>query len=298
MLSPMAFLDRIAMYRRIVDAGSITRAAQSLGVSPPAVSRALSRLEQELGAELIARNTRRMRVTEAGHRFYEHCLRIEREVARAKDAVKSESVVGRLSVSTPVSLGLARISPLMPSLISAHPGLHIDLGLEDRRVDLVAEGVDVAIRAGASPRSSASLISRRLYRAERLVVAAPAYVHRRGAPRSPADLSRHEALLLTSGSSRWQFRRGRTSYAVDVKGSFTCTALLPLRDAAIRAAGVALLPDWMVRDALSTAELVRLLGDYQAPTIDVFALYRVELRGDRRVRALLQHLGDAFAAAG
>ena len=291
----MGFLDRVAAYRRIVEAGSIARAAHSLGVSAPAVSRALSTLERELDAQLIVRTTRNMRVTEAGRRFFDHCLRIEREVESARESVRDEVVTGTLIVSVPVSLGLARIAPLLPSLLAENPSLRVDLRLEDRRVDLVAEGVDVAIRAGAKPRTSSSLVARQLYPAERQVVASPNYLHRRGTPRIPKDLDRHDALLLAGAASQWRFHRGKRSYLAQVTGPLRSTALLALRDAAIRGAGVALLPDWMVRDAIGRHELTCVLRDYRADAIDVFALYRVGLRGDGRLRVVLDRLNESLS---
>jgi len=291
----MGFLDRLATYRRIVEAGSIARAAISLGVSSATASRALSALEQELDTTLIARNTRQMRVTDAGRRFYAHCLRIEREVASARDAVKQGAATGTLTVSVPVSLGLARITPLMPALLGENPGLRVDLRLEDQQIDLVAEGVDIAIRAGAKPRTSASLIARPLYHAKRVVTASPAYLQRRGVPKKPGDLKHHDVLVLANAGDQWRFRRGRTSHAVKVEGPFRSTALLPLRDAAIRSAGVALLPNWMVQGPVARAELSVLLTGYETEGIDVFSLYRVELRRDQRVRGFLSHLETAFA---
>jgi len=147
----MDLLDKMATYVRVVEAGSFSAAAKQLRISAAAVSRQIATLETELRARLVLRSTRRMVVTDAGRRYYERCLAILRDVDEAHDAARGAGAAGLLKVSAPVTYGLERIAPLLPALAQAHPELRIDLRFEDRRVDLVLEGVDVAVRVGPLP---------------------------------------------------------------------------------------------------------------------------------------------------
>ncbi len=296
----MDFLHKVSIFRRVVENGSIAGAARVMRMSSAAVSRGLSTLEAELATELIARTTRSMRVTDAGLCFYEHCVRIEAEVERAKSSLeRPDAMSGKLSVSAPVSLGLERITPLIPSLSAHHSGLEVELRLEDRAVDLIVEGVDVAIRAGAAPKTSSSLIVRELYRAKLVCVGSPSYLRSRGLPATPEQLTKHDALLHVPSASAhaarsWEFSRGRRKLRVELRGPFRSTALAALKCAALRGLGIARLPDWMVREYLLRGDLLAVLTEYDAPGIDVFALYRAELRRDPRVKAFVDHLRKAF----
>lgn len=297
----MELLSKLRAFRRVFEAGTITAAARSLEVSGPAVSRALAALEEELDARLFIRTTRRVVATDAGRALYAHSVRLDHELEAARRSVRAgDRLHGRLTVSAPVALGLDRLVSWLPGLLADHPGLAIDLRLEDRAVDLVAEGVDVAVRAGATPRSSASLVARKLYRARRVLVAAPAYLRMRGTPAAPQELARHDLLMLlghTHDDDRWRFRRrGRTS-EIAVRWRLRSSSPLALLAAARRAAGITLLPDWMVQDSLSSGELVALLVDEETDGVDVHALYPVALRDAPRIRLYLEALQANLGAA-
>ena len=158
----MGLLDKMATYVRVIEAGSFSAAAKQLRVSSAAVSRQIATLEAELGAPLLARSTRRMAVTSAGRRYYERCLRILRDVDEAQAIGRGEGLDGLLLVSAPVTFGLARVVPHVHSLLTKHPGLRVDLRLEDRLIDLVLEGVDVAIRVGGELPESTGLVAHRI----------------------------------------------------------------------------------------------------------------------------------------
>src|SRR5258706_10020669 len=189
----MDLFGQMQTFVRVVESGGITAAARQLPRSPAAVSRQLSALEAHLGAQLLSRNTRNATLTDAGRNYYARCLRVAREVEEARHAVRGSAAMdGALIVSAPVSLGLARISPHLPALLARHPGLRIDLRLEDRLVDLAGEGVDVAIRSGVDPPDSSSLVARPLFTYRRRLVASPDYLARKGSPASASDLSAHD----------------------------------------------------------------------------------------------------------
>ena len=294
----MDLLSHMETFVKVVEAGTLSAAAKALSLSVPAVSRQISALEETLGGALLIRTTRTLTVTEGGRRYYEHCLRVLHEVEQAQSSVRaSTSIAGVLTVTAAVTFGLARVSPHLPSLLCAHPGLRIDLRLEDRRVDLVAEGVDVAIRGGAALPDSVSLIARPLTTYQRVVVASPGYLQRRGTPTTPGDLASHDVLthLGASGvADRWHFTKDGTDAAVTVRGPIRSNAVYALRDGAVAGLGLAWLPDWLVAAEVNAGLLQVVLGDFaSAPTV-ISAVHRTEQRGTPRVRAFIQHLQQQY----
>ncbi|HEU4406021.1 MAG TPA: LysR family transcriptional regulator [Polyangiaceae bacterium] len=295
----MDFLAQIATFRRVVEAGSFSAATRGLGMSVAAVSRQISALEAELGAPLLMRTSRKLSMTDQGQRFYDYCVRLTQLTDEARASVREGAELrGALTVTAPVALGLERVGPALYSFSAQHPGVELELRLEERTVDLVAEGVHVAVRAAPAPPPSALLVATPLTRSARLVVASPDYLRARGEPKAPAALAGHDALVHVTDAgpaSDWRFRRGGEEHTIKAGGPFRATTLLALRDAALGGLGLALLPEWLVRDALAEGRLRAVLAGYEVPPISVFALYRVDLRHVARVRALLEHLRAAFA---
>lgn len=288
----------MATFVKVVESGKLSVAAKTLQMSLPAVSRQLSALEKLLGSPLLLRSTRSMTVTEGCRCYYEHCLRVLHEVEEAQSSLRtSTTLAGTLTVTAPVTFGLARICPHLPSLLGAHPDLRVDLRLEDRLVDLVEEGVDIAIRGGSQLPDSASLIARPLVTYQRVVVASPKYLQSRGTPTTPADLQQFEALthLGASGTAdTWRFTKGRAEVEVKVRGTMRTNAVYALRDGAIAGLGVALVPDWLVAADVAAGRLKILLpGFATAPTV-VSAVYRTEHRGTSRVKSFVEHLARQY----
>lgn len=298
----MDLLAQMSSFVRIVESGSLSAAARRLRLSLPAVSRQLRALEEELGSPLVVRTTRRLTVTELGRAYYERCVRILREVEEAQRSARAhDEVAGRLVVAASVTFGLLRIGPTLPALLGAHPRLRVDLRLEDRRSDLVGDGIDVAIRAGALlPADSPGLVAAPLPSFRRIAVAAPGYLRRRGEPREPAALARHDALVQVSGLgapiSQWRFSQGEREETVAVCEVLACNALAVLRDAAVAGLGVAVLPEWLVAREIEAGALRQILAKWTCPPAHLSAVYRVELRGAARVRAFVEHLRGALAA--
>ncbi|MDC0721428.1 LysR family transcriptional regulator [Nannocystis bainbridge] len=296
----MDLLAQMATFVRIVEGGSLSAAARRLRLSTPAISRQLRALEEELGATLVLRTTRRLTVTEVGRTYYERCVQILREVEEAQaGARRSDAVEGRLVVAASVTFGGLRVAPTLPALFAKHPRLRIDLRLEDRITDLVGDGVDVAIRATTLvPSAADGLIGVPLATVPRVAVAAPSYLRRRGEPKEPAALARHDALVQVFGSGapaiRWRFTKGPREEVVPVREVLACNVLAVLRDAAVAGLGVALLPDWLVAQELAAGQLRAILPQWTTAGASVAALYRVELRGTPRVRAFVEHLRGAL----
>jgi DNA-binding transcriptional LysR family regulator len=292
-------LTQMATFVRVVETGGLSPASRVLGLSVAAVSRQISALETALGGALLLRTTRRLQVTEAGRTYYDHCLRVLREVEAAQTSVKRGKVVdGLLVVTAPVTYGLARVSPHIASLLGKNSGLRIDLRVEDRVIDLVKEGVDVAIRTGTTVAESGSLVARRLTQYRRVVVASPGYLKRRGEPRTPDALSRHDAILHFATAGRvtsWRFTGGGKELEVPVSGPVASNAPYAMRDAAVGGLGIAILPEWLVADQLAAAQLRVLLRDWEMAPVIVSGVFRTEMRGSPRVRALLDHLAGIYA---
>lgn len=291
-------LVQMATFVRVVESGSLSAAARHEKLSPAAVSRQLADLESQLGVALTLRTTRKLTVTEAGRAYYERAVRILRDVEDARDAVSAgHEPRGLLTVSAPVTFGLACLWPLIPELTARHPRLRIDLRLEDRVVDLVSEGVDVAIRAGIRVPDSAGLVAHPLASWDRWVVAAPAHLERHGTPTSPGELAEHEAILHLPGGP-WRFRREDDDEVVQPVGRLRTNALLAVRDAALAGHGVAALPAWLVAPEIAAGSLLRLVPDWSLPRVSTCAIHRTELRGAARVRALVEHLRRSPVGAG
>lgn len=286
----MDLLSQMATFVRVVDGQSLSSAARSLGLSLPAVSRQLTQLELDLGASLVVRSTRRLHVTEAGLRYYEHCQRVLGDIEQVRhDLRASRTAAGTLVVSASFTYGTLVVARRLPALLEKHPRLRIDLRLEDHLTDLVGEGVDVAIRAGSPPPNSSSVVAQPLTEMRRVVVAAP----RLRRPRRPADLANMPALLQVtpSGASvRWVLTREGETATVEAQGRLRMSAPAALRELAVAGAGFAYLPSWLVEDDLSAGRLRLALPGWESPPITAYALFRTELRGAPRLRALVEAL--------
>lgn len=296
----MDLLDKMTTYVRVIEAGSFSAAAHQLRISSAAVSRQIATLEAELRVPLLLRTTRRMSITPAGRRYYERCVRVLREVDAAQAVGQGETLEGLLTVSAPVTFGLACVLPHVHGLMLKHPGLRIDLRMEDRLIDLVAEGVDVAIRGGVAPPESADVIAHRLISYRRHLVASPLYLKRRGTPKTPEALAKHDALTHAPGSALdgWSLRRENREARVQMNVAFRSNALYAVRELALKGVGIALLPDWFVADDIGRLALRVVLPEWETDPVTVHALQRSEHRGALRVRTLVEHLRAAYASEG
>jgi DNA-binding transcriptional LysR family regulator len=295
----MDLLAHMRVFVRVVDAGTLSAAARSLDLSVPQVSRQVAALETHVGTVLLRRTTRRVEVTEAGTRFHQHCMQVLRDVDLALDSIGESSAKGRVVISAPATLGRMVVGPAVRALLSRERRLGVDLRLEDRAVDLVAEGVDLAVRSGTALPETGQLIARGLGRYRRVLVASPAYLARAGMPASPSDLGRHDVavhLPAEGASGLIRLVRGAEVRIIDVSGSFRSTAPHLLQDAATDGHAVALLPEWLVAGDLARGTLSRILPEWCSPPVEVSALHPVDLRGARRIQVIVDALRRAFSA--
>lgn len=292
----MDLLEKMATYVRVIESGSFSAAAKQQRISPAAVSRQIATLEADVKASLLVRSTRRMSVTPAGRRYYERCLRVLREVEEAQAVGRGSELEGPLNVSAPVTFGVAAVIPQIHGFVKKHPGIRIDLRLEDRRVDLISEGVDVAIRVGSLPPETTDVIAQPLVSYRRVLVASPGYLRRKGEPKTPEGLAKHDALTHPLEDASWSVSNAGREARVRLNVVFRSNALFALRELAAQGVGVALLPAWFVTEAVKAGVLRVVLSDWQTERVTGIAIHRTEHRGAPRVRTFIEHLRAGCAA--
>jgi DNA-binding transcriptional LysR family regulator len=292
-------LSGMAVFARVVEAKSFSEAARQLGISKAAVSKQVSRLEERLGARFLNRTTRRLSLTEIGAAFYERCARIVAEAEEAELAVTRLHATprGTLRVDAPLSFGLQYLSPLLPAFMAQYPELRVDLTFNDRFVDLVEEGYDVAVRIANLPDSS--LIARKLAESRSFVCAAPDYWERHGRPAHPADLAAHNCFGYSYLATRneWRFRGPDGPATVRISGTLTANNGDVLRAAAVAGLGVVLMPGFLVCDDLRAGRLEPVLRAFEPDLAGIHAVYPHNRHLSAKVRAFIDHLVDALDPA-
>ncbi len=274
--------------------GSFAAAAREHGVSPSALAKAVSRLETSLGVKLFHRTTRQVTLTGDGERLFHRCQRVLAEVddLEAEAAGTRAAPTGVLRIDAPIVYGRRVLLPVLVRLVEQHPGLQLDLRLQDAYVDLVKDGIDMAIRVGAL--GDSGLVARRFASMSLLLVASPAYVHRHGAPRTLDQLSSHRAVVFrqpTSGRQRpWQFRTRGQPVELHPPSRVIIDDGEAMAAAAAAGVGVAQLPDNMVDQQIQRGELVELLPGHRPPPMPVSAVYPSGRLVPPRVRAVLEAL--------
>jgi DNA-binding transcriptional LysR family regulator len=282
-------MDRfVAMnsFIRVVDTGSFSEAARQLGVGQPSISKSMAQLEEQLGVRLLLRSTRGLTPTEAGLGFYEHAKRAIEAADEAEMAARGarSSLTGRLRVSAAVTFARIHVVPLLPTFLERHQELEIDLILDDRMVDLVEEGVDIALRAGALADSSAT--ARRLAHGRRKVVGTPAYFERAGVPLTPHELPRHQSVgyLLGLGAT-WQFNKTGETVEVTLSSRLRTTAAEGVREAVLADFGLTVAGHWMFSPELKSGRVVEVLADWSLPPVDLWAVFPTGRRVSEKARA-------------
>lgn len=263
--APCETLADMAVFARVVEAGSFSAAARALGVTPSAVSRQIGRLEAALQVRLLERSTRKLRLTEVGAAVERRCRDIVEaaQSVRAISASHVETPRGLLRVSLPKAFGRFVVHPLMPAFLARHPDVDVQLVVDDRARDLFDDGLDLALRITEAP--PPGLVGRPLLRVNHLVCASPDYLMRHGVPLHPRDLSAHSCLYLGEDANdrAWRFRRGAEECTVRVSGRYVANHSEMRMEGALQHLGVATLPDFTARAALATGHLIALLPEWQ-----------------------------------
>jgi DNA-binding transcriptional LysR family regulator len=292
-------LEGWSVFVRVVELGSFSAAARSMTMAKASVSRAVARLEERLGVPLLQRTTRSLSLTEAGDAFYRRARAVLDDVREVEEETRSfgGSVRGTLRVSAPVSFGAAYVAPLLPAFLEAHPGLRVEIEVDDAFKDIVAGRFDVALRIANLPDSS--MRARRLAPSRRLLVASPAYLARTGTPRRPGDLTSHACIVyrhqLGTPIDQWLFRkRGGETFAVRVGGPITIDNGEVGRALLLAGAGICLVPAGLVADELRSGRLVPVLPGQLAMDAAVYALMPHKRTPPAKVRAFVDFLAAAY----
>jgi len=294
-------LDRflaLSVFARVVEQGSFARAADRLTMSTSAVSRHVAELEAHLQARLLNRTTRRLSLTETGQAFYERCVQLLADLQEAEETVTAAAVVprGTLKLTCSISFGVRHLAPAIAEFARRHPQLRFDVELSDRAVDIVDEGIDLAIRIGDI--GSRSLIGRKIGVTQLVCCAAPSYLELRAAPKTPADLSEHACLSYEYSRERnvWRFEdRGGNVHEVRITGPVHSNNGQMLCALGVAGMGVHLEPDFIVAPDVRAGRLVALLPDYAPPTIDIYAVYPSRRHLSMKVRAFVDFLVARFS---
>jgi DNA-binding transcriptional LysR family regulator len=265
----------------VVESGSFSAAARLLNVGQPAVSKTVALLEERLSVRLLLRSTRGLMATEAGQAFYARAKRAIEEAEEAELAARGAgtNLAGRLRVCAAVTFARLHIMPAIGQFLDRHPDLKVDMVLDDRNVDLLEEGIDIALRMGRTDDPTR-----------------PAYFERAGIPTSPADLSAHQAVVYIQrgGGSMWRFRQESTEVAVVVSGRVATTAAEGIRAAVLADLGLAVASEWMFSPELKSGQVLSVLDDWCLPPIELWAVFPGGRMVSAKTRTFLDFLGETL----
>jgi DNA-binding transcriptional LysR family regulator len=289
--------QELLVFQAVAKHASYARAADEMGLSPSGVSRIVSRLEERLGARLLHRTTRKLSLTEAGAVFQARTTQILADLADAEAEVQTAVArpKGTLKVTASLAFGHLYLAPLLPELLDTFPELSIEMSLTNRFVDLIEEGMDLAIRVGQL--ADSRLIARRLCTNHRILVAAPSYLARFGTPETPADLSHHQCVLFNGFAkpAEWRLIGPSGQVTVAVAGRVATNNVETLTSAAKQGVGITVGATMSVGPALLSGELVRVLSDYEFEPTAVFAVYASARQLSTKIRATVDFLASRLS---
>lgn len=283
-------MDRLAAmeaFVRVVDAGSFSGAARLLRVGQPAVSKTIAQLEERLGVRLLLRSTHGLTPTEAGRSFYERARRAIEEADEAEHAARGAGATlsGRLRICAAVTFSRLHVLPRLPLFLEQHPQLDVDFVLDDRNIDLIEEGIDIALRMGNL--ADSNLIARKIGQSPRRVFASPAYLERMGVPHVPADLAGHQAVIYEQrgGGTEWSFHREGTTASVAMQGRIRVTAAEGVREGVFAGMGLAVASEWMFAPELASGAVKTVLDGWSLPPVDLWAVFPTGRQASAKARA-------------
>lgn len=291
-------MDRIAWMQsfvRTVETGSFSAVARELETTQPTISKQIAALEEYLDVQLLIRSTRILKLTEAGEHFYQQCQRVMEALAEAEASVgQRQKPNGMLRVNCPVSFGQLQIMPRIKAFLQRYTDIKLDLMMNDGFVDLVSEGVDLAIRIGNY--QDTSLIQARIGTTRRVTVASPQYLEKIGEPKKPEDLIHHNCMVYTrlSTGNEWYFQSNGKTIKVEVKGNFQANNSTAIREAVLSGIGIAVSPIWLFGDSINNGKLKVILKEYQPTPLPIYAVYRRGKFVPAKVRCFIDFLAQEF----
>jgi len=283
-------MDRLAAmeaFVRVVESGSFSAAARRLRVGQPAVSKTVAQLEARLGVRLLLRSSRGLTPTEAGQSFYERAQRAIDEADEAELAARGAGagLTGRLRFSAAVTFARLQVIPRLPLFLAEHPALSVEAVLDDRRVDLIEEGIEVALRMGDL--ADSAMTARRIGRARRVVLATPGYLARAGEPTAPAMLREHQAVIYAQpgGGRTWTFRRDGEAVTISLPESLSVTAAEGVREAVFAGLGVCVATEWMFQAEIASGRVRCVLPGWELPGVTLWAAFPTGRGASAKARA-------------
>ena len=289
--------NEMVVFSRVATLGSFSAAARELELTPSAVSKLISRLEDRLGVRLFQRTTRSLRLTDEGSIFLESCrdILLDIEQAELQVAAMQSHVTGTLNVTAISAFARTQLCKIMPAFMALHPDLRVELSLTERQVDLINEQVDLAILISEEV-TDQSLISRKLATNKRVICASPEYIEKFGAPQTPEDLLEHNCLTHSSihHFNDWQFRDGDDIKVLSIQGNFRTNSASALHEAVKSGIGIARLATFVTQPSLDAGELVPLLTEHTHDSSNILAVYPHRRHLSTRVRAFIDFLIDQF----
>jgi DNA-binding transcriptional LysR family regulator len=284
----MDSFNAIPIFVAVAKHGGFSAAARELGLSKSAISKRITQLEDQLAARLIHRTTRKLSLTEAGERFYQHALSATIAAQNAEDSVSEllGDPQGILKVHAPMSFGLLHLAPLIPVFLKHYPNINIELMMDDQAIDIVAQGFDISIRPGELPDST--LIARKLASLRSMVCMSPEYLTKT-ALTSPANLEEENCLLYSysSNAAYWDFSLSGKKERVNVKGNYRVNSSEALKEAILQGAGIGRLPSFVAGEYIRTGKLIQIFCDYDMAEKNIYAVYPVRNYVPAKVRCFL-----------
>lgn len=288
-------MDRIGamqLFRRVVEVGSFSAVSREMQLSQSTVSKKIAGLEEYLNTKLLNRSTRQLNLTDAGQRYYQRCCQILDEVADTEAELQQQQDIatGTLRISVPIAAGRMKILPCLWKFFDRYPALKFDIHFDDHYVDLVKEGVDVAIRVGEL--ADSSLIARKMGCLQRYIVASPEYIELYGEPKTLEELQQHNCIVysLLSTRNEWHFDGKKGKERTLVQGRFSSNSPDAIRQAALRGQGIAVILGWLVEDDIAQGRLNVIMQDYTPTTLDLNAIYPQRQFMPAKVSLLLDYL--------
>jgi LysR family transcriptional regulator for bpeEF and oprC len=294
----MDVMHSMAVFRRVVEAESFSAVARETNMSQSTVSKHIASLEERLDTKLLNRSTRSLKLTEAGKEYYHHCIRILNDFQEAEASVGKGKIdpTGTLRISTSAAFGRTCILPYLSEFLSAYPDINIDLIFNDNYIDLVKEGIDLAIRIG--PLEDSSLIARKIGSSPRLIVASPEYLVNHGRPKKPVDLIKHDCLFYTLQKSPdlWYFNSTQEGdESIRVNSRLKASSPDAICDATLEGLGISILGEWYVRKHVREGKLKVILPDYKPTTYDIHAVYPERRFVPQKVKRMIEFLIEKIA---
>lgn len=293
----MSNASELSLFSLVVEAQSFNKAAEVAGMSTPALSKRITKLEASLGVQLLHRTTRRLNLTEAGKTLYDHAKHINRHVNEAVDSVSDYSAgfSGTIKMTVPTISGELLLAEAVSEFVHKHPDLTVEMNLENDFVDLIKDGVDLAIRTGELEDSS--LIAKKLIQSNWVVCCSPFYLEVHQEPQVPDELKAHNCLVYAHQGKQvneWRFSSSTEQFAIKVNGNFSADSAQALRRAALSGYGLVYVPRCSVYEDLQAGRLVALLTQFQARSIGVYAVYPYTRHQPEKIKKLIEHLGQAY----